>query len=156
MKRAAILLTLVLWPALAIAGFTEVVRTVESSTGIRRIYIPFMGMARTFIRVVEPKGLSDFRIAVFEGNGRLVREDFDQALIRAMGPGWQKIVSAVSRRGQDETALIFARPVKNRMRMMIVAHQRDEAAVIELEVDLKEFSRFITEAQRSGRITMEW
>lgn len=156
MKRTAILVTLILWPALASAGFTEVVRTVERSTGIRRIYIPFMGMARSFIRVVEPKGLSDFRIAVFEGRGRSVRDDFDQALITAMGPGWQKVVTAVSRRGQDETALIFARPVKNRMRMMIVAHERDEAAVIELEVDLKEFSRFVTDAQRRGKITMEW
>ena len=158
-RRAVLLMLLAGWPAVADAGFREVVRTVESSTGSRRIYIPFVGMFRTFFQVVEPKGVSDFRIAVFQGKHCRKSTNLDQALLlKAAGPGWQPILRSESRRS-GERALIYARPARhNRMRMMIVAHEDNEAAVIELELDMKEFSEFIASAQRGDdrHVSFRW
>lgn len=158
-RRAALLIALTAWPVVAQAGFREVVTSVEAATGSRQIYIPFMSMARTFFRVVEPKGVSDFRVAVLQSRGnRRLQGDLDQAVIlKAAGPGWQTIVQT-ERRSSGERALIYARPApRQRMRMIVVAHERDEAAVIELELDMKEFSEFIAKAQRSNsKVSFSW
>jgi hypothetical protein len=148
MKRAiaAILLTLMI-PVSAQAGFPDLVRTIERSTGVRRTTIPFFGVARFFIRMVEPEGISDFKLAVFEGSSRSIPSDFDASIRSALERDWQPIVRVVQKKDR-ERVLIYARPSRRGMRMLIVAHQPAEAVVMEVEVDPKRFSRLIQRAQK--------
>lgn len=154
MKRAAIAILLSAWPVVAHADFHQIVRTIERSTGIRRTYIPLLGMARFFVRLIEPEGVSDIRIAVFEGKSRDLPSNFDEAIRAAVGPEFQPVVTVASKR-EGERALIFAKPTRRGMRMIIVAHEHGEAAVVELEVDPKRFARFVEQA-RHGHPTFRW
>lgn len=154
MKRAIIVSLLVVWPALVKADFHQIVRTIERSTGIHHTFIPFLGMARFFVRIIEPEGVSDLRVAVFDGKGRGLPANFDDAIRAAVGPEFQPVVTVASKRDGDH-ALIFAKPTMRGMRMIIVAHEHGEAAVVELEVDPKRFARFVEHA-RNGDPTFRW
>ena len=145
MRRALIVLLLTALPAVAFADFHEVVQAVERATGIRHTYIPFLGVARFFVRIIEPEGLSDLRIAFFEGKRRSPRGNFDEAIRAAIGPEWQPVVRAVSKR-DGERALIFAKPTRGGMRVIVVAHEPGEAIVAELQVDLDRFADFVGRA----------
>src|SRR5688500_17275453 len=113
MKRAsaAILLALLI-PVSAHAGFPDLVRTIERSTGVRRTAIPFFGVARFFIRMVEPEGISDLKLAVFEGGSRSIPSDFDASIRAALDKDWQTIVRVVSKKDR-ERVMIYARPSRS-------------------------------------------
>jgi hypothetical protein len=150
MKRAtAALVVALLIPVSAQAGFPDLVSTIERSTGVRRTTIPFFGVARFFIRMVEPEGVSDLKLAVFEDRARSIPSDFDASIRSALDKDWQTIVRVVSKKDR-ERVMIYARPSRRGMRMLIVAHQPSEAVVMELEVDPKRFSRFIQRAQKGN------
>ena len=150
MKRAmtAVLLALLI-PVSAHAGFPDLVSTIERSTGVRRTTIPFFGLARFFIRMIEPEGISDVKLAVFEGRARSIPSDFDASIRSALDKDWQNIVRVVSKK-ERERVMIYARPSRRGMRMLIVVHQPSEAVVMEVEVDPKRFSSLIARAQNGN------
>ena len=51
------------------ADFNAVVREVESHSGLHRVRIPFIGLARFVVWIVHPEGVHDFEFATFEGSG---------------------------------------------------------------------------------------
>src|SRR5688500_11299116 len=66
---AAVLLSVL---ALPMQGeFADVARAIDSQRGVSRIWIPFLGLARAAVRVVEPKGVHDFQLATFSGADNL-------------------------------------------------------------------------------------
>src|SRR5688572_33224398 len=49
------------------ADFAALARAIDGKSGVKRIWIPLLGLARFAVRVVEPKGVNDFQLATFEG-----------------------------------------------------------------------------------------
>jgi hypothetical protein len=155
MRRAAVLLLLLCASSPVLADFRQTVRAVEKATGARQTYIPFFGLARLVINVIEPEGISDIRLAVFDGRRFRLPSHFPEMLRAAVGPRWQPVVTTYSRRS-GEQAFIFVRESRRGMRMLIVAMNRNEGgAVVELELDPRRLAHFVEHAG-SGRPVFHW
>lgn len=116
------------------AGFNEVVATIEESTELRRIWIPFFGIARAFVKTTHPDGVYDIKLAVFEGRIGRTPSAFVDMMRDSLGSEWQPMVVSQSRKS-GEIAHIFAQESKRGMRLLIVALEDGEATVIEVELD---------------------
>jgi hypothetical protein len=147
MKRVAIAGLLVLGlavPVTATAGeFGKIVSEVSRSTKLSRTWIPFLGVARTFVRTTHPDGIYDFRVALFEGKSKADVGVLHQKVRAAVGPEWTPMIVAKSKR-QQETALVFMRETKRGVRLLIVAYEPDEVAVVEVEVKPEKVAEFIS------------
>src|SRR5687767_2109006 len=119
MKKLLLTSLLVLLAAAPVhAGFDEVVAHVAKNSGLKRMTIPFMGLARFAVWVASPDGVHDFRIAVFEGREGNSRGELSaEALNAAAGKGWKPFVQSRSKR---ETTSIYAQPDGKLMKLLIV------------------------------------
>ena len=146
-KRA--LLFIVIFAALPLrADFNAVVREVESHSGLHRVRIPFLGLARFLVWVARPDGVHDFQLATFEGDAR----DIDGRLIgnlllRNAGPGFRQLVRVVSNRHGGEWTYVYARPNGNVFEMVIATHDHSDTTVVRAVVDVDRLQR----AVNSGR-----
>jgi len=123
-KRVLIVLTLVLAAASARADFDSLVRAVETSSGLHRIWMPGMGFIRLAVRMVHPEGIYDFQLARFSGDGDV---NFEQVVKST--PAMPMIRSRNNRTG--ETAVIWARPLHGDLiEMLILAHDPSDETVV--------------------------
>lgn len=118
------------------ADFNSLTRAMQTQLGAKPVWIPFFGVARMFIRMLEPSGVHDIQLAVWENKGRLGPVDA-QALLKAhAGQGFSPLVRTTSKRGNGEQAFIYARPQKdNRIELLILALEPDEAVAVRVVVD---------------------
>ena len=128
-KRALIVLTLVFATASARADFDGLVRAVESSSRLHRIWMPGMGIVRMAVRIAHPEGVHDLQLARFSGEGDI---NFEQVIKST--PASPMIRSRNNRTG--ETAVIWARPLHGDLiEMLILAHDPgDETVVVRVVV----------------------
>lgn len=142
-KRA--LLLLVIFTALPLrADFNAVVREVESHSGLHRVHIPFLGLARFLVWVARPDGVHDFQLATFEGDsrdidGRLIGD----LLLRNAGAGFRPLVRVTSNRRGGEWTYIYARPSGNFFELMIATHDRSDTTLVRAVVDLERLQRAV-------------
>ena len=115
-------LALLFVAASARADFDALVRTVESTHGIHRIWTPGISLVRLGVRIAHPEGVHDFQLAVFEGNG-----DLDVDRIVRSNPG-TPMVRVHERSG--ETTVIWARPRGDLMEMLLVTHEPNDNTVV--------------------------
>jgi hypothetical protein len=139
---AAVVLLLTVAAVPARADFDTIAKAIGSKSGVKRIWIPFLGVARFAIWVVSPKGVHDFQLATFEGGRHL-----DPAALRALlneqaGKGFAPLVQVWSKRSH-EWSFIYARPGKgsSRMELMILAHDGDDTTLVQVDVDAEVISR---------------
>jgi hypothetical protein len=144
---ALAVLFLVIAPPPAHAGFHQVAREVERS-GQKRTFIPMIGVARVAVWVIRPHGVSDFKLAVFEGKGtRKVSAEHLAAIVeRSTEKGWQQVVKSV-KPATGEHTYILARVEKRRVRMLVIAIERQETAVVELAVNPDRFASMVEKAR---------
>jgi hypothetical protein len=144
---AIAVLFLVMAPPPALADFHQVAREVERS-GQKRTYIPLIGVARMAVWVIRPHGVSDFKLAVFEGKGRrnVSAEEIGAIVNRSTEKGWQQVVKAV-KPATGEHTYILARIEKKRVRMLVIAIERQETAVVELAVNPDRFASMVEKAR---------
>lgn len=143
MKKMIVASALVLAALPAHAGFDEVVAHLTKYSGLSRTYIPFAGLARLAVKATSPDGVHDIRMAVFEGR-RSGNEVTTEALRAAAGKEWQPFVQT---RSESELTTIYAMPDGKMMRLLIVAQEKNEAAVIEVKVDPDRVSDFVDQAK---------
>jgi hypothetical protein len=142
-KRIA-LATLMLAVTLPLhAGFSEVARALDSQRGVKRIWVPFLGLARVAVWLVEPAGVGDFQLATFEGTDGVDPRELESMMRQKVGKGFTPLVQARSKRG--EWSFIYARPSKNgeRVELMILAKDNEETVLVRVEVDAAEVARHI-------------
>ncbi|MBK5259536.1 MAG: hypothetical protein JJE51_08075 [Thermoanaerobaculia bacterium] len=117
------------------ADFSALAGAVERHLGVTRTWMPFLGMARVFVRAAHPKGVHDFQLALFEGGRGSGGETIEQILRRAVGPGFSPIVRVHSSR-RDEWSFIYAKPGNNGViELMIVNHEPTETVVVRVTAD---------------------
>jgi hypothetical protein len=131
---ALLLLTAVTLPLHA-GGFADVARALDAQRGVKKIWIPFLGVARFAVRMVHPEGVRDFQLAVFEGAENVDPKTLQQLMRDKIGPGFHPLVQVRSKKSA-EWSFIYARPHgKNRVELVILAHDDEDTALVRVDVD---------------------
>ena len=145
-KRVLLVLTFVFAATSARADFDALVRAVESSRGLHRIWMPGMGLVRLAVRMAHPDGVYDLQLARFSGNGSV---DFDE-VVRSTPAA--PIIRSRERSG--EVAVIWARPLHGDLfELLILAHDpTDETVVVRVVVDGEMLARELADPKHPSLI----
>jgi hypothetical protein len=143
-RRLAIALIFV--AASARADFNALVRAVESTNGIHRIWTPGISLVRLGVRMIHPEGVHDFEIAVFEGDGNL-----DLERIMRSNPGTPMV--RVHERRSGDTTVIWARPCGDLVEMLLVTHEpNDNTVVLRAVVNGEKLAQAVADPRHASRI----
>ena len=147
-KRIAAVLALIIALPLH-ADFASVARAIDSQHGVKRIWIPFLGLARFVVRVVAPEGVHDFQLATFEGADNLDPKKLGDIIRTQAGPGFSPLVQVWSRRSND-WSFIYARPSKraDRLELLILAHDKADTVLVRVDVDADMIARELKDRPR--------
>jgi hypothetical protein len=131
------------------ADFASVARAIDSQHGVKRIWIPFLGMARFVVRVVAPEGIHDFQLATFEGADDVDPRKLGEIIRTQAGPGFTPLVQVWSRKTND-WSFIYARPSKkaDRLELMILAHDSSDTVLVRVDVDATMVARELKDRPR--------
>jgi hypothetical protein len=124
------------------ADFNSVARAIDSHRGVNRVWIPFLGVARFVVRVVEPKGVGDFQLATFEGAENIDARELKEIMRTKIGPGFTPLVQVWSNR-RDEWSFIYAKPKGDRVELMILTRDDEDTVLVRVELDADEVAREI-------------
>ena len=139
----------------AYADFAELARAIDGKSGVKRIWIPLLGLARFAVRVVEPKGVNDFQLATFEGTDNVDPRELQLLMRDKLGKGFQPLVQVWSRKGgKREWSFIYARPHanSNRIELVILAHDDEDTALVRVDVDADIVARELGEPRNVTRV----
>jgi hypothetical protein len=150
-KRLLVATLLVASAALPLqADFNAVARAIDSQDGVRRIWIPFLGVARAVVWVVQPEGVRDFQLVTFRNTGNVDPQELQQIMRAKAGEGFKPLVQVWSKR-TGEWSFIYAKPSADgdRIELMVLAHEDDEQTVlVRVDVDAKVLARELGERPR--------
>jgi hypothetical protein len=141
-KRLLLALLLVVTAVPAMADFNAVARAIDKHPGVKRVWIPFLGMARFVVRVVEPKGVGDFQLATFEGAENLDARELKEILRTRIGPGFTPLVQTWSNR-RDEWSFIYAKPQGDRIELIVLTRDSEDTVLVRVELDADEVAKEI-------------
>jgi hypothetical protein len=147
-KRIAAVLALALTLPLY-ADFASIARAIDSQHGVKRIWIPFLGLARFVVRVVAPEGVHDFQLATFEGADHVDPKKLGEILRTQAGPGFQPLVQVWSRRSND-WSFIYARPSTHadRLELMVLTHDGADTVLVRVDVNADMIARELKDRPR--------
>jgi hypothetical protein len=132
------------------ADFNAIAHAIDSQQGVSRIWIPFLGVARAVVWVVQPEGVRDFQLVTFRNNGKVDPHELQEIMRAKAGPGFKPLVQVWSRR-TGEWSFIYAKPSSDgdRIELMVLAHDDDEQTVlVRVDVDAKVLARELEERPR--------
>lgn len=142
MKRAiitAVLFLLMASVALpAEAGFRSLANEISMRGDMKRVWIPFFGVGRVFVKMAHPDGIHDVKLAVFEDRGGADLVDLKRLVERHLDlEDWSPIVRA---RSQGEDTHVFVQERGATIGVFIAARDEDEIVVVEIELDPERFA----------------
>ena len=147
---AALLLLAVALPLRA--DFRDIARAIDDQRGVKRIWIPFLGVARAAVWLIQPEGIHDFQLVTFEGADRIEPKAMHELMRQKIGKGFRPLVQVFSKRSGD-WSFIYARPSQDgrRIELVILAHDNDDTALVRVVVNPDIVARHITERPRDVR-----
>jgi hypothetical protein len=124
------------------ADFAAVARAIDSQSGVDRVWIPFLGVARAVVRVVQPKGVRDVQLVTFTTAHDLDPQKLQDIMQEKAGPGFKPLVRVWSRK-TGEWSFIYAKPSreKNRIELMVLAQDDEETVLVRVDVDAEVVAR---------------
>jgi hypothetical protein len=132
--------------------FDRVVNAIEHQYGVRHTHVPLMGVANFFVKVVRPGGATGFKLAVFE-NLRSDEQDemeLDRFMDRLGESGLHRLLRVHSRR-DGESAYIYLGELGRTTRMLLVTFDRDEATVMQVNLDVNALLRMLNDPGKGRR-----
>ena len=82
--------------------FDAITKHLKLRFNARRVSIPFLGLARFFVKIVRPAGVKSFKVAIFEDlNLRGVGTRIGLVMRGALSPNGQPLVTTRSRGGEQ-------------------------------------------------------
>ncbi len=147
---AALLLTIAL-PTYA--DFNAIARALDRHHGVKRVWIPFLGLARVFVRAIQPEGVHDFQLATFEGTDGVDPRELRTLMQTKVGPGFKPLVQVWSRKSR-EWSFIYVRPGQRsaRMELIILAHDDEDTVLVRVDVDAEVLARELGEPRNVSRM----
>lgn len=144
-------IALVVSPALGARAeansFDALVRALESKDGVTCTSPPFMWLARLVVRLAQPEGVTDVRLATFEGSGlsRVAGDaSFGQLLQRVTEDGWSPLVRVRSRR-QGQMTAVHVRRDGGHLSLLVVTINRGDAVIVQASVKPETLTRWLDE-----------
>jgi hypothetical protein len=124
--------------------FDRIVHAIERHYGVKPTAIPMMGVASFLVKVVRPAGASGFKLATFEDLRNDDRDplDLDRFMSEVTTGGLHRVVVTRSRPNQEST-YILAGEVGKSTKLLIATFERNEATVIEVQVNVETLLRLI-------------
>ena len=121
--------------------------------GFERTWIPFMGLARTLVKVVHPKGVHDFQIAVYENSPRVTGAEVEQMIKARVARGFTPLVRVYSA-AKGESVFIYARPSRdNRMvELLVLSHEPGETVLVRLTADAEKVGKELGVPKKIGEL----
>lgn len=143
-RIAAALLFLAIVAVPARADFKDVAKAIGEKRGMKRIWIPFLGLARFAVWVASPSGVHDFQLATFEGGRNVDPTDLRDILRAHAGKGFTPLVQVWSKRS-NEWSFIYARPGKraNRLELLVLAKDGDDTTLVRVDVDAHQLAKHL-------------
>jgi hypothetical protein len=121
------------------AGFDDVVRAVESRYHVHHTGIPFFGLVRFAVWIAQPDGVSDVQLATFEHTHIDDERGLAEIISRNIGEGFRPLVRTRSSHNGEVTQ-IYAHPMgKDRVALLIFAHERAETTIVRVVVSMDKF-----------------
>ncbi len=125
------------------AGFRSLANEISMNDDLNRVWIPFLGVGRMFVKMAHPEGVHDLKLAVFEKRRSSAVVDLDRLIERHVDlDSWSPMVSSTSR---GENAHIFVQERGDNIGLLIASNDGDEVVVIELELDAERFAQELEE-----------
>jgi hypothetical protein len=149
-KRSLLALAFFLAALPMYADFDAVVRKVSSHRGLRRVSIPFLGVARFAVWIIRPEGVHDFQLATFEGKAEIDGRDIGEAIEANAGPGFRPIVRVRSNRHGGEWTFVYARPMGSDFELMVATHDHGDTTVVRAVVDLDRLQRAVNNGRHGN------
>lgn len=153
-RRALAAAALLLLTTPLYAGFTEVALAVQAKRGMKRVWIPFIGIARAAVWMVRPAGVHDFQLATFEVHGDPDPREFAALMRERAGAEYQPLVQVRSAR-TGEWSFIYAKPATRggRIDLLILAHDDDDTVLVHVDVDADVLMREMDNPRRVTRFS---
>lgn len=136
------------------ADFADVARAIDGKKGVKRVWIPFLGVARFAVRVVQPEGVHDFQLATFEGTEKLDPNEMRALMREKIGKGFVPLVQVWSKKsGKKEWSFIYARPHgKNRIELVVLAQDDEETVLVRVDLDAEVVARELDEPRNVTKV----
>ena len=131
------------------ADFAAVARAIDNEHGVKRVWIPFLGVARAVVWVVRPEGVRDFQLVTFTNTDGIDPAKLHEIMEKKAGPGFKPLVRVWSRRS-GEWSFIYAKPTaeKNRIELMVLAHDDEETVLVRVDVNADVLARELGDRPR--------
>ena len=125
------------------AGFAEVARALDGQRGVKRVSIPFLGLARVAVWLVEPAGVADFQLVTFTGTENLDPRRLQLLMREKVGAGFSPLVQARSKKG--DWSFVYARPSRDgeRVELIVLARDDEETVLVRVDADAEEVAKYI-------------
>lgn len=139
----------------AAADFAAVARALDRKSGVKRIYIPLLGLARFAVRVVQPEGVNDFQLATFEGTDNVDPRELQLMMRDKLGAGFKPLVQVWSKKsGKKEWSFIYARPRGNgeNIEVVILAHDNEDTVLVRVDVNARVLAQQLNEPRTVRRM----
>ena len=137
------------------ADFGAVARAIDAEKGVKKVWIPFLGVARLAVRLVHPEGVRDFQLATFEGTDNVDPARLQQLMQEKLGKGFVPLVRVWSKKGgkKAEWSFIYVRPRGgDRIELVILAHDDEDTALVRVDVDAAVLARHLDEPRSVTRM----
>lgn len=121
------------------AGFRALTEEISMNGDLDRVRVPFMGLGRIFVKITQPDGVRDLRLAVFEKRPGAATVDLDDLVRRHVDMDqWNRMIRTSSK---GDHAHIFFQERGEHVGLFIAASDGREVVIIELELDAERFAR---------------
>jgi hypothetical protein len=131
--------------------FDAITKHLKLRFNAKRISIPFLGLARFFVKIVRPAGVKSFKVAIFEDlNFAAGQTDTGLSLVmrNALSAEWQPLARVRSRDG--EQVYVYAREAGENIKLMVVTIDRTDAVVARVKLSPKKLSEFLSNPKILG------
>ncbi|HKR64152.1 MAG TPA: hypothetical protein VJZ00_10500 [Thermoanaerobaculia bacterium] len=153
-KRALALFAFAILIAIPMrADFNSVARAIDGHAGVKRVWIPFLGLARAVVWVAHPEGVHDFQLVTFEGGAKIDPHDLNRILEEKAGPGYVPLVRTWSRRSKG-WSFIFAKPSDsgNRVDLLILTRDDEDTVLVRVDVDFRVIARELNDPRNASKV----
>jgi hypothetical protein len=134
--------------------FDRIVTAVESHYGVKRTHIPLMGVANLFVKVAHPAGARSIKLALFENLNSAQAygdtADLDRLFDELSAGGLRPVVRTHSRHNGESTYICTGEVGKS-TKLLIATFQRNQATVIECQVDIETLLKTIGSPDLAGK-----
>ena len=135
------------------ADFNALADAIDNYRGVKRVWMPGIGLARVLVWVARPKGVHDFQVAAFEGAENIDARDLHALLQSKLEPGFVPLVKVYSRKSH-EWSFVYVRPRANsdRLELMVLAHDDDDTVLVRVDVDAETIARELDHPRNVHRV----